>query len=197
MTRVLIAGMTKTAAKESVAPRKRTAGEAALPGTADYEILNWSLNARDDRDWYPDEAPDWFEVRAIKTEWRGLELNWFPVFGGEAYPWSYAKGFSATAAALVKSAARREIAPQICAVARKGMHVHHDGRTFADLFGAWLSAEGLTVDAVEVFDNGDLGGLRFSSGVLSRSWRDYHDSNATLKLLTPDEHKAAHKGAPA
>jgi hypothetical protein len=95
-----------------------------------------------------------------------------------------------SADADLTAALRAEIADQI-AVARRNEIVHHDEVPFRDIRNAWLSAEGVTADAIEI-SKGDARQYRLVDRDLATRWHTFHADRATLKSVSRDDHRRLH-----
>lgn len=180
--------------KQRVAPGKFPIGYAASPGSDEYRILLDSLNSRSDRGWWPPEAPDLFVCKAAPGKWNTKNRAWFPVFAGVEYEWSYLKGFTGAVLPSVAQAARFEVEGQIEPLRRPGMHVHHAETSFNDLFSDFLSRFGLSTADICVRVGGKSGEAYFENPYFSAFWRLFHLKNATLEVVSVEDHKAIHSG---
>lgn len=90
----------------------------------------------------------------------------------------------------LRLAARQEVEPQIAPLRRSGRAVDHVyPATFEQLLYGWISANGLKVEDVALFDEeGQDVGRRFSSTVQAEQWRAYHLEHAVLECVTYEEH---------
>lgn len=90
----------------------------------------------------------------------------------------------------LRIAARQAIHPQLEHMLTKGMHVDHVyPKTFEKLLYDWVLHVGVRVSHIGVCsNNGTMVRRWFSDPCLQKSWELYHERNAVLKVLTPQEH---------
>jgi hypothetical protein len=188
--------------KALVRPDPRDGTSAAWwhePGSIHYDILRYSLDGSPARGEYPASDPVRFQREArIHPPTGRHHYGWTPVWDcGLSWPyWSYQHGFGGDYHnRVLKSALRNEIYQQIedCRFGMgKGMHVHHiPPNTFAVLSSAWMGINGLFAKDVAVYEP-ELGHKALVDRDLAWSWQEFHAENASLEVLTPEEHRARH-----
>jgi len=173
--------------------------ETYTPGEIGFSILRYSLDGSPARGEYPADDPIVFKRDPrIYAPTGKLHYGWLPIWGnGLDWPyWSYQHGFGGDYyGRVLKSAMRFEIYDQI-EDARygmgEGMHVHHEApNTFAVLSSAWMGINSLFAKDIELTEP-HPSFKAFADRELAASWQDFHAENATLIIMTPEEHRAAH-----
>ena len=94
----------------------------------------------------------------------------------------------------LKRAFRCEVHDQISEFKKKqgfpGCEVHHEPH-FHELIRKFMSEYKLSEEDIRLVKNGRF--VYFENRLIARLWREFHDDNAVLIAVTPDEHRRLHK----
>ena len=171
-----------------------------LPGCVEFDILVWSLNGCEARADFPMLAPARFQrEQRLYEPTQTLHYGWTPVWPcGASWPnWSYQAGTMPNKKLRDANAALRlEVMDQIEDVRRgcgSDMHVHHEPpMTFKRIVTTWADRENIKIEAIPLYEPHPCHKLIADRDMAAR-WQVFHAENADLRLLTANEHRAAHK----
>lgn len=71
-------------------------------------------------------------------------------------------------------------------------HVHHDGQEWATIRDEWLALVGMSLEEVPTEPHFDGRGNQMPAGDLRDSWRQYHESRASLVVVSKSWHETHH-----
>ena len=164
-----------------------------------YELLCLALEVNPDRDFYPDDDPDYFW-----RQWRE-GFGWKPHFGWQPF-WqgfdledddlfSYSHVWQVDPVSTkIRTVMRREVKDQVDEVRQQfdgECDVHHE-TPFKELLDGFLEVEGLGLNDLVITAGHGEGSLLKNRNLADR-WFIYHQHNTTLVALTKEEHYQAHR----
>lgn len=180
--------MNKTQARKLCAPKSpdNPLGLMVTKGKK-YEALLVLLNGHYNRNRWPAEDPIEFEMVSMPTEFDAANRCW-------CAHWEYYHDtfsiYKSGKPRHIENAARYHVEDQIAPLRQSGCDVHHTPE-FSDLLNAWRGEEDIECEEVE----GHPFWRRFKCSEKAKDWAEYHRRNATLEVITKEEHKRRHGAA--
>jgi hypothetical protein len=75
----------------------------------------------------------------------------------------------------------------------KGNQLHHEGKSFSNIFSDFLNTYSLTIDDIELTDCNKRHGIKFiKDPIIAKNFIKFHNKYAQLIEVTPEEHRAIH-----
>jgi len=92
----------------------------------------------------------------------------------------------------IKTACRSAIAEDMMSISRRGYIAHHE-TPFKDIFNLWIKNKDIEqLEINETIDNSVI--TSFKDEKVAEDFRTFHNSIASVKEITPEEHKEIHFG---
>jgi len=127
-----------------------------------------------------------------KTQWNNNGF-WIKRIDGSETDFSYNQCLlPRTRLQEVKTACRSAIAEDMMLQARRGYIAHHE-IPFIEIFNLWIkdkNIEKLELNGTE--DNCVI--IKFKDNLIAEDFRNFHNSIAKIKEITPEEHNQIHHG---